>query len=195
MTGIEKSTVRYFQLRSYTPGSAPKGLNISGWVGRRPGSILLEYRVEGALHCNTRPSPSPLGKRRHELWRETCFEFFFGIPGEPFYWEGNISPSGDWNVYYFSHYREEMQEEAAVSQPDCHAETGNGSMLISCDVDIRNVCPDDAALEVGIACVIADDRGAISYWAIDHCGSKPDFHDRRSFLLELAAIGRKNSGG
>ncbi|EKD37286.1 MAG: hypothetical protein ACD_75C01185G0001, partial [uncultured bacterium] len=34
---LGKSAGRHFQIRSFSPGSAPEGLRISGSVGRRPG--------------------------------------------------------------------------------------------------------------------------------------------------------------
>jgi hypothetical protein len=34
--------------------------------------------------------------------------------------------------------------------------------------------------------VIEDDQGRISYWALAHPASKPDFHHRDGFALVLA---------
>ncbi len=31
------------------------------------------------------------------------------------YWEFNLSPAGDWNVYRFTDYRQGMEEETAIS--------------------------------------------------------------------------------
>lgn len=185
---IEKSSACHFQLRSFSPGSAPEGLQISGSVGRRPGTFLVEYRVEGDPDRIIRPIPGHPATRRHELWRQTCFEFFFGIPDESAYWEGNLSPCGDWNVYRFADYRQGMREESGVGRPVCNIVTCRDHMMFSCSLDIHGICRDSAGLEVGIACVVADVDGPVGYWALDHCRSGPDFHDRRSFLVKLAPI-------
>lgn len=182
------STACHFQLRSFTPGPAPAGLNISGSVDRRPGTILIEYRLEGDLDRVNLPVSDLSARRRHGLWRQTCFEFFFGIPGESAYWEGNFSPSGDWNIYHFTDYRQGMCEEQAVARPACHTASDRGRLVYSCNVDIHDICKDSQAIEAGIACVVLDVQGAVSYWAIAHYSSRPDFHDRRSFLVEMAAI-------
>jgi hypothetical protein len=185
---IEMSSACHFQLRSFTPGPAPAGLSISGSVGRRPGTILIEYRLEGDLDRINLPVFGFSARRRHGLWRQTCFEFFFGISGESAYWEGNFSPSGDWNIYRFDDYRQGMREEQAVARPACHMVSDRGRLVCSRTVDVHDICKDSLGIEVGVACVVQDVQGAVGYWAIDHCRSRPDFHDRRSFLVELAAI-------
>lgn len=185
---LERSFVRHFQLRSFTLGPASEGLNISGSMARRPGKILIEYRLEGDLDRVNLPIFGHSARRRHELWRQTCFEFFFAIPGESAYWEGNLSPSGDWNIYRFDDYRQGMREEQAAGRPVSRAASDRGRLVYSCNVDIHDFCKDAMTIEAGIACVVLDVQGGVSYWAIDHCRSRPDFHDRRSFLVELAAI-------
>ena len=40
-------------------------------------------------------------------------------------------------------------------------------------------------LELGLSAVIEDGEGGLSYWALAHTGSKPDFHHRGSFALTL----------
>lgn len=185
---LERSFTRHFQLRSFTPGPASEGLSISGSTKRQPGTILIEYRLEGDLDRIDLPIFELSARRRHELWRQTCFEFFFAIPGESAYWEGNFSPSGDWNIYRFDDYRQGMREEQAVARPVCRTASDPGRLVYSCKVDIHEICGDAMTVEAGIACVVLDVQGGVSYWAIDHCRFRPDFHDRRSFLVELAAL-------
>ncbi len=41
------------------------------------------------------------------------------------------------------------------------------------------------AWQVGLAAVIEDRRGRLSYWALAHPPGEPDFHHRDCFALEL----------
>lgn len=134
------------------------------------------------------PDPAETASRRHELWRRTCFEVFFATPGSSGYWEGNFSPTGDWNVYSFTDYRQGMTEEARLNQPLSQLVMAPGRLEFSCAVAIHGICRDSTELAVGIACVMLDTGGRVSYWAIDHCGPAPDFHDRRSFLLRFPPL-------
>ena len=52
-------------------------------------------------------------QRRDGLWQHTCFEAFFGVLGSDDYWEFNLAPSGDWNVYRFAGYRAGQTPETA----------------------------------------------------------------------------------
>jgi len=141
--------------------------------------------MAGGLERIVLPAPALSVSRRHELWRRTCFEVFFGISGQAAYWEGNFSPAGDWNIYRFTDYRQEMAEEQRPGRPLCRVVTDKSRLELSCSMDIHDLCPDAEVLTAGIACVVMETSGRLSYWAIDHCGARPDFHDRRSFLLQL----------
>ena len=186
---IGTSSCCRFQLRPFSPGSAPQGLQIAGSVDRRPGTLLITYIMAGDLERIVLPGPALAVSRRHELWRRTCFEVFFGIPGQTSYWEGNFSPTGDWNIYRFTDYRQGMAEEEGPDRPLCRAVADKSRLELSCSMDIHDLCPDVEVLTAGIACVVMETSGRLSYWAVDHCGARPDFHDRRSFLLQLTLLG------
>jgi hypothetical protein len=40
-------------------------------------------------------------------------------------------------------------------------------------------------LRLAITAVIEDSQGALSYWALAHPASRPDFHHHNGFVLEL----------
>jgi hypothetical protein len=40
-------------------------------------------------------------------------------------------------------------------------------------------------LAIGLAAVIEESSGALSYWALRHAPGKPDFHHPYGFILEL----------
>ncbi|NJK41535.1 MAG: hypothetical protein HC934_09605 [Acaryochloridaceae cyanobacterium SU_2_1] len=113
-----------------------------------------------------------------------------GLADSEAYWEVNLSPRGDWNIYHLQGYRQGLQAEMAIKtlplvvnaaplgspQPGFELQAVlNGATLFAVDQPIH----------LGITAVIQDQEGALSYWALRHCGSEPDFHLRESFALKL----------
>lgn len=188
MTEIEGGMEHPFRLRPFTSPSSSEGLAISGTLGRRHGQILITYRVEGKLDHIDWPASCPVVSRCQQLWRQTCFEFFFGVPGDWPYWEVNLSPDGCWNVYHFTGYRQGMREEEAVGRPCCTVVQDTANFSLTCRIDIHRLVPDRAGLEVAVAAVIVDRAGMAGYWAIGHPEQRPDFHDRRTFLASLPGL-------
>jgi len=43
----------------------------------------------------------------------------------------------------------------------------------------------EAPLRLGLAAVVEDTRGVLSYWALRHADGPPDFHDPAGFTLRL----------
>ncbi len=185
MTETGERNEHPFRLRPFTAPSVSEGLAISGALGRQHGKILIKYRVEGKLDQIGWPAPRSVISRCQQLWQKTCFEFFFGIPGDSAYWEVNLDPNGCWNVYHFTGYRQGMREEEAVGRPCCLAAMDATLFSLTCRIDIHRFVPDLAGREIGVAAVILDRAGVAGYWAIDHPGKVPDFHNRRSFLVTL----------
>lgn len=157
-----------------------------------PGELSIEYRLEGDLRSVVWPVPNLCISRRHELWRQTCFELFFGIPGEDGYWEINLGPDGCWNLYRFTGYRQGMREDAAVDLLICRITRESNRFALSCRIDdFDRLVPDWQELEVGIAGMVMETTGAAGYWAIDHMEKSPDFHSRRSFLMALPGVTKR----
>ena len=179
---------RHFQLQPFTAEALTEKVAISGRIVRQSGMIQVEYQVVGASAC-TLPSQNVRGPGRcHDLWRQTCFELFFGIQGKSAYWEVNFSPNGCWNMYHFTDYRNGMREELLVDQP-CFDIIGDGDFFsLRCTIGCQSFIDDSVDLELAVSSVIQDTRGNTSYWAINHHGSKPDFHNRTSFSMVLPGI-------
>ncbi len=166
-------------------GPLTEKLSIAGHIVRRSKTIQIEYQVKGALDCVHWPGTSPVTGRCHELWRQTCFELFFGMQGTSAYWEVNLSPNGCWNIYRFTDYRSGMREELLVEQPVCRVVEDDDLFSLRCTIDCKALIDESADLELAVSCVIQDTQGSISYWAIDHHGPEPDFHNRASFSMVL----------
>lgn len=116
-------------------------------------------------------------ERSHELWKTTCFEAFWGVPGESAYWELNLSPSRQlWNLYRFESYR--------VPQPPTESFDFELSDIVAtretleCTLHPKVNLP---RVEVSLTAVLRT-QGQTHYLATKHAGEKPDFHLRESFV-------------
>lgn len=179
-----------FQLRPFSLGVVEENLSLGGSLTRTSAGLVVRYRLQGSLENINLSSMSSIddGGRRHELWRHTCFELFFTTPGKAAYWEFNLCPSGCWNVYRFDGYRSGMREERMVAQPLCRLFNDTDLLSMTCSLIFSSIIDDACELDIGVAGVIEAADGSISYWALDHFGLEPDFHDPRGFLLALPGV-------
>jgi len=170
-----------FSLQPF-PNSNSCDLKISGNITRNLNQLTICYILEGNLQNVAIAQPSDTPARKHELWAETCFEFFLGIPNSTRYWEFNLSPSGNWNVYRFDGYRQGMQEETVFTTLPFSVQSQSDSLALTLDVDLEPICPQP--LEVAITTVI-NLNSQVTYWALTHSGTEADFHLRDSFIIRL----------
>lgn len=149
------------------------------------GQLQLNYRLLGDLDALQLPEPRP-AIRTDGLWRHSCFEAFLGHAGAPDYREYNFSPSGAWAAYHFSAYREGMAPLMKGVPPVVTTRIRTDSVEASVRFDISSVVRGGGvALRLGLAAVVEDKAGVLSYWALKHPAEKPDFHHRDSFVVEL----------
>jgi hypothetical protein len=148
--------------------------------------LLLTYMVRGAIERLRIP---PLAKptRADGLWRHTCFEAFVAGKGTAEYCEFNFAPSGDWAAYAFRGYRDRGVPEIPEMSPAITVRCATRELDLQTTVRLDRLPPNSRAgtLRIGLAAVIENQDGAISYWAIRHPAGKPDFHRPDGFLLEV----------
>ena len=154
-------------------------------VCRRANTAELFYSIRGPIKEIALPAPVEMPLRKGGLWEETCLEFFLAPKGSLPYWEVNLSPSRDWNVYRFSAHRQGMQEEAAFNSLPFRIERGKDSFLLDVELPLDGIISPVTPLEVGISAVIKLRSDQMTYWALSHPGQKPDFHRRESFIAKL----------
>jgi hypothetical protein len=166
----------------YTPN-----ISITGKISLQNNIIALDYSLAGKTEDVLFPAVSPHPARRDELWKSTCFEFFLAVKDRPPYWEFNLSPSGDWNVYHMEAYRRvNFKEEGSIQQLPSEVQREGNRFHLNVLVDLNPILPPDQILSVGITAVIQTSDNGDSYWALAHPASDPDFHLRESFIIELA---------
>lgn len=179
-------TKRSFTL---TPFPAPEvpAINISGDISRQGNLLTLRYFLAGNIDEILLPSLSAHPSRRDELWKKTCFEVFLAIKDQPQYWEFNLSPSGDWNVYRMDAYRRAgFREETSIQRLPFEVRKEAGTLHLEIAVDLSPILPPSQPLEVGITAVLQTRDRNETYWALAHPAPRADFHLREGFILALA---------
>ena len=182
------------QLRPFCAQSAP-ALRVEAGAdclrqAAMPPQLQLRYRIS-AIADLLLPAPKAQGQRRDELWQHTCLEAFVAAPGGEPYWEFNLSPAGDWNIYRLTGYRHGLQPEAGygelpftvrrelLGQPAAAA----AALIVELCCPLPAPLSEASELELGLTAVLEQSGGALSYWALEHPAAEPDFHDRRGWTL------------
>ncbi len=160
-------------------------LKIAGNIARNGNKLAIRYMLEGDLKEIALTPPLNTPSRKHELWEDTCFEFFLGVKDSQRYWEFNLSPAGHWNVYRFDGYRQGMQEETAFENLSFNVQNQADGLILVLDVDLDKIISVEQVIEVAITTVIKYKDGEITYWALTHRGAEADFHLRDSFIVKL----------
>ena len=179
-----------------------------GLAMRTASGLRLGYRLTWTPAAFTPKLQPPAAtssdpQRMDGLWQHTCFEAFLGISGSNAYWEFNLSPSLDWNVYRFTSYRKGQQADptyacmplqvigprSAPAAGDCRLAAPRAmlELELTCALppDLDDLVSSSPSLDLGLSAVLEARDGALSYWALNHPGTEPDFHDRRGLSLRL----------
>lgn len=174
-----------FSLQPFPTDKSLPNLKITGNIARYGNQLNLCYTLSGDLEEIAIAPLSDTPQRKHELWEDTCFEFFLSIKYSQQYWEFNLSPAGHWNIYRFDGYRQGMQEETAFITLPFIVQHQSDTLMLALDMDLSGIISEEQRLEVAITTVIKHRDGKVSYWALTHQGKKADFHLRDSFMIEL----------
>jgi hypothetical protein len=177
-------------------GACQQGIRIEGWLERCGGSLMLEVQMHGDAPQGNAPQgdegilwPAPGGapQRRDNLWQHTCLEWFVAQPQHEAYWEFNLAPNGDWNVYQLDGYRRGLRPDGQYSALPLRTSTSPGErstifmVTAALPASLAAVQP----LQLAVTAVVEQANGAISYWALHHGGGEADFHRRDGFLLQI----------
>lgn len=164
------------------------------------GELHFSFDLSGDLSAMQIPSAGPSIRADH-LWQHTCFEAFISVVGETAYHEFNFSPDGRWAVYAFTAYRQpdrvadRWADRANPPAPEITLRTLPNCLQLSAvlrpDLLPSGLC--GKTLAIGLSAIVetrADRRRPgtlpLSYWALRHPAERPDFHDRRAWVLRLA---------
>ena len=167
-----------------TPCAAVRTITVRLEAGLGQG-LRLEYELAGAVGRVRLPPQAPPG-RAEGLWRHTCCEAFIAAGPGAAYAELNFSPSGQWAAYGFSDYRAGMAP-LALEAPRIELQSGAERLVLCAAISWPHpLAPaGQPRARLGLATVVEEDSGALSYWALAHPRERPDFHDPRGFALTL----------
>jgi hypothetical protein len=172
-----------FQLYPFSTDDRLPAIEISGKIDRHDGLLAIEYQLIGDLTQVEIPAPAEPPTRKFHLWEATCFEFFLGIPGDRNYWEFNLSPAGDWNIFHLDDYRQGLRDELAFTSLPFTIEQQPNSCSLALEFDLDRIVSREQSIEVSVTTVIKSLEDEMSYWALTHCGTEADFHLRDSFII------------
>ena len=167
-----------------TPSAAIRRIGAEArWLAG--GRLGFYYVLEGEAAAVRLP-PGGRIDRVDKLWRHTCCEAFVAGSAAGAYSEFNFSPSGAWAAYQFTDYRERMKPVAVVADPTIEVRTSVDRIELDAIIGSRSIPVSDRELKLGLAVVVEDRAGSLSYWALAHSDVRPDFHRADSFRFSLA---------
>ncbi|MCV0437308.1 MAG: DOMON-like domain-containing protein [Hydrogenophaga sp.] len=170
-----------------TPGGV--ALAVSAEVHPRAEGLHLSYMLRGDIAALCIPSPAaPVAT--DGLWQHTCFEAFVAVDGEAAYQEFNFSPSSAWAAYRFcaERARDAVAEgQRPVRLPAPQVSVTSEALTLTTRVPASALPLSPAVLSIGLSAVIEERSGRLSYWALHHPGTRPDFHHADGRTLRMAA--------
>ena len=178
------NATRFF-LKPFPGEGNPAGVTIRGSIARRAEALSVRYEVRGDLSKVSIPIDAEAPRRKDRLWEETCLELFLGTEDSGRYWEFNLSPAGNWNVYRFDGYREGMREVPLYPSLPFDVRIGPDSLDLSMELDVGTILPAEETLRIGVAAVVKAVDGCTIHLALSHPGPRPDFHRREGFALTI----------
>jgi len=152
-----------------------------------PEELAIRYRIDGDIGRLRLAEPG-FARRSDGLWQHSCFEAFLRADANDSYYEFNGAPSGEWAVYRFAGRRSD-RASPGIPAPRIAFRRLPDACELSARIPIAAL-PELAgapAIHAGLAAVVEDLDGRLSWWALAHGGDQPDFHDPATFLLQVAA--------
>jgi hypothetical protein len=184
MTGFAPRCVALMRHQS-TPALAVRRIDVE-LAATPEGGLRLRYFLDGDVGAIALPAPAE-PRQVDGLWQHTCFEAFIGGQGSRAYCEFNFSPSTEWAAYGFSGYRANMVPIEYTNPPTVAVSVTEDRIALEAVIPLEALLalPGDGTLLLGLAAVIEDKEGNLSYWALAHRAERPDFHSPAGFVLEI----------
>jgi hypothetical protein len=159
-------------------------------LSRTSAILAVSYVLEGDIDRLRVPPPEPRCVT-DKLWEHTCCEMFIARHDTAVYHEFNFSPSSEWAVYAFTHYRERAPlGDVTAYDPNIAVRRDRQKLQLDALIRLDLLSTEHVAgrLSLALAAVIEDQDSRLSYWALAHPPGRPDFHHRDSFTLTLDEV-------
>lgn len=194
MSGDRPGPERAFTLHPFDSGVAEASLRLGGHLSLAGERLQITWRLQGELARVVVPASTGEPPARADgLWTHTCFELFLAAEGEAPYWEVNLAPNGNWNLYRLADYRQGLTPVADRDTLPFTVTREDQLLQLTLDLllprELLQACRQSALL-LGVTAVIEQGEDALSYWALAHGGPEADFHRRGDFCLRLFEMPR-----
>lgn len=163
-----------------------------------PSHLAITYHLTGESlnEINLLSDPLSPPNRSHDLWKNTCFEWFLKTnSASSKYWEFNASPTGSWNFYELESYRAPLKESGLLMNSTFHSKltpansSGDSTYSFTFQGELNPILfdfrKDSIAIQMAITSVIKWKSDQVSYYSLQHPKEKPDFHAPEGFVLSL----------
>lgn len=176
-----------FSLIPFDVASAPK-IVIECELNQTEDSFIVSYRINGDHPTIDLGNGTPKKDRTIGLWEKTCFELFIKNDlGQ--YLEFNFSPVFEWNCFYFSKKGDPLKEWEGMPRPETDILLSKDQFLLF-SVIKKEFFPagfldQSRTHSAAITAVIKEKSQALSYWALSHADSRPNFHHFDSFKYKF----------
>jgi hypothetical protein len=170
---------------SDTRGSAVSGVKaLPRFEG---GDLAITYVIIGEID-RLRVQAGKIPRQSRNLWQHTCCEAFVATGRRTGYCELNFSPSGEWAAYEFRAYRDGHSLASDKLEPGISVRRQQNTLELNAIVRLDHLpgVPKHGSLRLGLAAVIEERDGKLSYWALRHPPGKPDFHSHDNFILHFS---------
>ena len=179
---------RLYRFGASTPSASQPATDqpgLTATVDRTSHRLELHFKLDDSFGEFILAKPVAKPERCDNLWRSSCFEWFLAASGSSIYWEFNLSPSGAWNIYRFSDYRQGMARENSYSALPFQSKSQFEGLELWINCNLSPIIAANQSFELALCSVLQHQDHSLSYWATHHPGCQPDFHDRGGFTLEF----------
>lgn len=173
-----------FSLIPYDSKTAPD-CDVQIELNQNSDSFFVSYSLKKNIGLVDLGPSTPHKERVMKLWEKTCFEIFIKNEKDS-YVEFNFSPNFEWNCFYFQKKGDALKEWERMNRPSTDILLSLDHYFLVAEIRKELFPPGffdgNHELSVGISSVLKEKSGSLSYWALSHHDSRPNFHDFRSFV-------------
>jgi hypothetical protein len=146
---------------------------VSAEVFFSDGALRFHYQIRGRGADWPDLKEERLRERRDEIWKNDCMEVFWSENGTS-YWEMNLAPNGDWQIYFFEDYRKKGCPEMSLRLTDLKSRKEKDVFHMEGKIG----GPRGSFLQVQLfqPTVILREKEGFLFWAPKHEEQRPDFH-------------------
>lgn len=174
------------ELKPFSPPKDNLALKSRAWV--ELGVLKVAFELTGNIKKILISNPEQLPSRVIGLWESTCFEMFIKNKKLDEYFEFNCSSANNWNVFHFQKPRSALKEYLSVANLASSTVKKEDALTLSFWIDLKKFPGSfwqEGQMNLGLTSVLESVSGELSYWALEHLDTKPNFHHGNSFTFQL----------